>query len=527
MKSTISLIVMHIVITMSLNAQSFTQTITICNLGYTATCEIQADNSLKVEIKDGLNGSKKESNTITTDNLEVFASNFAALFKKVNTSCSDDGSIVSAGRNFFLSFKTSLADSSSPVAGIFKVYDKIKLQKKVDSNKAKYEDEDKEYKIEKVQVEINNGYIENIEAFINVNGKIYTYTTAIPVGISSVRNFTTYESVQLFENSDPFKSAYSVRLGRLINYEYKYAVDRRDYSPQDTAFTILGGQAVTLHKQKTNKLFEARIFTDFVGLKEEKPNGLIQTEISKRININSVQHLLKWKPLYNIVKSYGLFQHISPTITFSKIEQHNKGLLLGDMDSIRFNPGTIDTSRFEKTFHRYVTALDLYQYQSFSAGAVVNLFFLSNHDLKYTLYINMGGRFGITPVIDSLTEIEGTTITKTGYANTFNVNSIQFYPEFSLTFLPEERFNFSITDRMIYITPVNPNIQELSFYKYDYGTLTSKTDKWINSIELLMTIQTNPNSKLFARLKFNSAMKNINNNFAQIQVGYSTYILGK
>lgn len=537
------LLIVFITITGILNAQTFTQTFTICSTTFNAKCEIVPGNRLRTEITNGLNANATVPfDTIFTDDIDVFALNFQNLFKQLNiAACSaqDNDAIVSIGRKFYLGFRASLADSATPVAGVFSIKKEITLRRK-DINRSTKTISGAEattYKIDKVQVEINNGYIENIKAYVNIDDVIHYFISAIPIGVSSVGNFKKYNKLQIFEMySEPFfrlnckkcdSTQFYFYLGDLIDYDYQYGVDRRDYSPQDTSFTISGGQAIILHKQKTNKLFEAHIYTDFIGLNEEKPNGLIQTEVSKRININSVQHLIKWPVIYSVVKSVGIFQYISPSLTYSKIEQHNKRLLLGDLDSIRFKPGFVDTSTFKKAYHRYVTAIDLYQYQSFSAGAELNFFYLSNHDLKYTLYINVGGRFGITPVADSLTNIHNDTITKTGYVNEMNVNTLQFYPEFKLTFLPEERFNFSITDRIIYVKPVNPVIQELSFQKIDNSRLTAKTDRWINSIELLMTIQTNANSKLFGRIRFNSAMRNSNNNFAQVQVGYSTYILGK
>jgi hypothetical protein len=321
-----------------------------------------------------------------------------------------------------------------------------------------------------------------------------------------------------------FDSSYSVLLGDLINYDYYLGVDRRDYSPKDDTITLMGKQASILHKEATNRLFEAHIYTDFIGLNEDKPNGLIQTEVSKRINLNTKQHLSKpW--FYWLARSRGGFQYIEPTITLSKLEQHNKRLLLGDLDSIRFNPGSNDTSKFGKK-HRYVTALDLYQYQTFSGGFDLNIGYWNNHDIKYAIYLNAGVRLGITSVTDSLTTVSQNTIAKTGQVRDFSINTFQFYPSLIFTFLPEERFNLSLKEQVMYIKALNTAVQPLYFDKLDETKAVFKNSSWLNMLELLMTIQVSANSKMFGRLKFNSDLHNAQNNFAQVQVGYSTYILG-
>ena len=310
-----------------------------------------------------------------------------------------------------------------------------------------------------------------------------------------------------------------------MSYDYKLEVDRRDYSPKNQSLILDGGTSKILYKAPTNKLFEAHIFTDFIGLNEDKPNGLVQTEVSKRINTNSVQHPIN-SFLSGLIKSYGIFQYIIPSVTFSKIEQHNKRLLLGDLDSIRNNPGANDTSKFNHNLHRYSTALDLYQHESFSAGWDGNILFFNNNDLKYSFDINFGVRFGITQVTDSVVSPTGNTGVKPNIVNNYSINTMQIYPEIILKFLPEERFNLGLSDRVIYFKPFNPNIQLLEYDKVDNAKIYTKKATWINSVQMLMTIQVNENSKLFGKVKFNSEWNNAKNNFAQIQIGYSTYILG-
>lgn len=534
-------------------AQTHTEAFTACQNSYTTTCELQNTNVIKVSVTDGLDDSKTKEYTIVTNDLDVFAQKFLLAFKTVNSTCAEDDKVLTFARLLYFNFRASIAgDSSQPIAGLFTVKKYSFLQmdywaKENGSLKSKMESgvSPKKYKIKKVTAEINDGYIENLKAYIEFPDGIHYFSVPYPIGITSIANFKKYKDAKLFDqNSNVFLKKPSKRvwqakpdgtlwerfyvfLSDIIDYDYYLGVNRRDFSPANMTIDINGGESLMLHKDETHKLFEAHIFADFIGLKEDKPNGLLQTTLAKRINTNTRQRLSRsW--FYRLFESYGAFQYVAPTITISKLEEHNKHLILGDLDSIRSNPGLTDTSKFNRSANRFTTGLQLYQHQSFSAGADVNLFYLNNHELKYNLYFNAGIRLGITPVRDSLTSLEGNNITKTGFIREYNINSFQFIPQVVLNFLPEERFNFSISEKLVYLKPLNQTLQVFSFDNDNISKFNPSRASWLNVFEMLMTIQLNQNgnSKLFGRVRLNSDWKNINNNFSQIQIGYSTFILG-
>jgi hypothetical protein len=516
------------------NAQSHIETYSTCDSSFTIKCEPQNDNSIQVSILVG-NATKVKYN-IWTDNMEVFAKAFQQKFKDssgVSDSCgrADSSALLVYGRKLFLNYLASL-QNISPNAGIFKVKDSLKLhQKYIDSTgKLVSAETDEKYKISRLQAEITDGYLENIIAYItNKNGLTIRFTMTYPMGMSSVNNFKKYFGREVYDlMSSPFVTStpqFFITLSDLIDYDYYLGVKRRDYSPKDTVLDMQGNTSTTLHKEETNKLFEADVFTDFEGLNESNPNGLVQTEISKRININTVQYLSP-KRLYFLLGSYGYAQYIAPVVSISKLEQHNKRLNVLDLDSVRLNPGSTDTSLFNRHYHRFADALALYQYQWFSGGVDFNLFYINNHDLKYNLYLNVGGRLGFTQITDSLTSISSSGITKTGLVNQYSVSTLQFAPQIVFNWFPEERFYFSISQKWMYFKPMSSMVQMVSYDKNDPTKIIPKSSTWINITELMMSIQMNPNNKLFGRLRYNWEAGNGKNNFAQIQVGYATYILG-
>jgi hypothetical protein len=520
-------------------AQTHTETIAGCAGNFIVTSETQTDKSYKITVTDAADPTKSVVYPIKTTDLDVFAtalkdkviSLMSAAVAGACTPAQTDALTV-AGKKFYFALIASNTNddpNAIPIAGTIRIKDQANVYvKKAGDND--YGTSANQYKVQKVQIEINNGFIENIRAYILISGTVYYFNNIYGMGFTSVTNFKDLSEARLYEtNSSPYlgksKLGFYLKLSGLLDYDYDLELDRRDYSPANIKVTIKGGDSQKLYKLATNKLFEAKIYTDFMGLSENKPNGLVQTEVNKTINLNTIQHL---SPifLYPFFKSFGFFQTISPVINISKIEQHNRNLILNDLDSLRLHPGKNDTTLLNSSKHRYTTALALYQYQSYSFGFDLNILNLTNHDLKYTLNFNLGARLGITSLTDSLTKIADGKISKTGFVSNFTVNTLQLAPSATITFLPEERFNFSISDVLLMVKPVGNNFQLLSFDRATNQKATYPVKTWLNTVELQMAIQVNPNSKLFARGRLISELHNINNNFSQIQVGYSTYILG-
>ena len=530
-----------LIISINLLAQSHTESFSTCGKTFQITCEAQLDNSIKVTIKDGIKDSVKVQYSIWTRDMDVFSNFFQQHFSdsiNVLDSCknAEKNNWIAYGRQLLQNYLTSL-QNTSPISGNLKLQDSVVLHGYYLNHKNDIDTVTtvQKYKVIRLQAEINEGYLENIVAYVGKKNKIIKFTLPFPIGMTSVSNFKKYSDRELYEfKSSPFvisedstKPDFFIFLGELIDYDYSLGQRRRDYSPKDTILDMQGNSSLTLHKEETKKLFEAHIFSDFQGLNENKPNGLIQTEIKKRININSIQYLSK-RYLYWFFGSYGYFQYISPTVSISKLEQHNKKLLLSDLDSVRLNPGETDTSKFSRHYNRFANGLNLYQYQWFSAGTDFNLFYINNHELKYEIYLNIGARLGFTEVSDSLTTINSSGVKKTGFITQYTVTSFQAYPEIRFNFLPEERFSFSLSHKWIYYKLLSPTIQLTTFDPNNFSKLYYKSSTWLNTSELLMSIQMNPktNSKVFGRIRFNWESGNIRNNFSQIQIGYSTYILG-
>lgn len=530
----ISLLLSILFITSIAKSQkTYFTTYQICGKEFNVTATIGNSSMVAIKIStEGETDQQFEASRFSPDN---FTQKIRNKLAGMGATCGDVSSETSqiANQLYANIWATDVDETTKHKAADFTVKEKVGMYTE------KYRDKTSQtvdsYQVKKVQVEISDGYVENIQVFLQDPyhpdvQKIFTNLYSI--GISSRQNIKDFKKVHLYSlASPPFVTkkdtiSHSILLADLVDYIPTLAVQRRDYSPADMVFETHGGSSLELEKEKTNKLFQANIYTDFIGLREDKPNGLIQTEVSKRINTNTIQYLVKSPLIYRFIRSIGYFQYISPVVTLSKIEQQNKYLILNDLDSVRRRSKPEDTAKLNKDLNRYASAIKLLQYQSFSGGLDFNLFAFSNHDLKYSVCVNVGGRIGITPVRDSLTKVESGKIVKTGFTNDYTINTLQFYPSLAISWLPEERFSLTLSDKLVYVKPLNNTIQMLGWEKDDQEKFIVKNGAFINMIELQMALNVSEKGKMFARMRLNSEFNQAKGNFLQVQLGYAINILG-
>jgi hypothetical protein len=413
--------------------------------------------------------------------------------------------------------KESLSDA--PISGKLKISLQTKLYK--GNFKKEFKEEPNPVIIKDIEIEFYEGCIETIKVIGEIQDSIskrdVRFENKFGIGFSTRRNYGRLQKIALLDAK--FGSDYFIKLGDLLDYDYKVRPMTRDFSPANQVIISYGGQNIDLHKEETSKLFEAIVFSDFLGFDKDKPNGLIQIEVAKRINLNSLRHQTGTKLSY---QGAGWFQFVRPTITISKIEENNRFL----------QPQTHDftfktTSGTDSLKQGIVTSpIQILYHQNLLLGLDLNILFHENSGLKYHFYLNGGFRFGRTAIRDSSRTLNAQNqIEKTGLVNEFGINYFTFFPEVILQFLPEERFSVLVSDRLQYFLPAfgEPELKTVNKdLKFD-----KKTSKWINSIEVLVSVKTGQNGKLFARWRFNNQLGNIRQNFNQVQLGYSFYILKK
>jgi hypothetical protein len=184
------------------------------------------------------------------------------------------------------------------------------------------DDNTKINKLEKVSVEISfyGGFIEKIQLQGSINDIPLTFNNKYSIGISSTKNirqlniyslfsdntFNTSEINAMMENDvskldeeqegSNDKKSLKVNVSDIIRYVKKVDVNANDVSPVPQLLILDNNQKQSkLYREETSKLFEAVVYTDFLGLfDEDNPNGIIQTEINKRFNLNTKRTDTKW-----------------------------------------------------------------------------------------------------------------------------------------------------------------------------------------------------------------------------------------
>ena len=229
------------------------------------------------------------------------------------------------------------------------------------------------------------------------------YRNYHPIGLSALSDVETMWEIKL-RNLHNRNDEYDLELRSLIKYKPHPNSNSDDYSPKDSVYRIIKDISGSLpktrvfYKEKTKYLFVGRIFSDFIGMGEDEPNGLIQTEISKKVILNSQE------------KYYVIGNSINVDLTLSKIESNNRDLTIVDSTT---------------------SSLQLFQYSFLHAGLDLNLLKVDIPRYKLVLSYNFGAGFYWT----SLTFEDSASFSKSSYA---------FRNTFKIEFRPDSRWGFDV-----------------------------------------------------------------------------------
>ncbi len=382
-------------------------------------------------------------------------------------------------------------------------------------------------------VVFENGYVSNIQInALDKNNKPYVFQNIYPIPLQSQWDIEALKYIKLYEKHS--KNLY-VRLVEVFDYNKEVDLARRDYSPQDTVIELSFNDTVNkfdVHKEPGFRFFNIAVFSDLVGIGEENPNGLVQTEISRKFNL--VSRRLQWskKGL-----NFSGLNFITPMLTTSKIENKQK-YLISEMlfDSTTFVNDSTSLLPLDEKLNTYsrrtITTLQLYRYQVFSVGFNLNIVTVDAPNFKSTFYLNSGLYYGRTLVRDSLMDYNATdtTFSANGLVNNIGINTIQFQPTFTWQIFGDGRAGLSLSNSIILFKAftdkynIAGNTRDI---KNDNGTYNfGKQNLMINSFEFFGWFKPSKRDygKLFLRYRFNSELGFGNapkHNFHQLQLGYS------
>jgi hypothetical protein len=159
--------------------------------------------------------------------------------------------------------------------------------------------------IERVEAETDDGALKNVSVYMADpndvrNGKLtprepLIFKNQFPISMSGKFDYEKFSSIKLY----CFNCEGIEGLSRYINlmdfgvFDIVYEPNKEDYSPQNMKFFATPSHPIVeLRKEQRARLLEVAAFTDFVGLDRNEPNGLLQFEARRRINLNTKYRLL-------------------------------------------------------------------------------------------------------------------------------------------------------------------------------------------------------------------------------------------
>ncbi len=504
-------------------------------------------NNYEIIVEDKISTPNKSGSfTTTLDVLNLFSNDFVNTF---NTKIAPVPLIGAALTNLqsksselFFSMQVvarMMEDVTlDPVAGKINVKDRISVDyyyfDKADK-KSKFETSSNKFiKIKSVQIQFENSFIENvkvlaefeqdfeIERYENVKIKIekgeeLKFENFYPIGFSSKSNYSNLDYYLKEKNT---QLDIYFKLDKLISYNQNHRLRTRDYSPRDEVIVIIPPvKDYELKKETSSKVLDVVVYSDFVGLKADKPNGLIQMEVSKEIPIHSRRY-----PFINTRSlNWGFLNYSKIGFTIVNIQEDKRRYEVPSLNEVINN---------ELVRTRFISTKDLKNFNSLSIGGDLNLFLLDIPDAKSTIFIDGGFRFNVVALSDSL-DILNTAgeIAKSGVIHESEVSVWEYYPEIKLQFFPEERFGINFIYRQHYLRlnkesgDLNMDIIQVAERDNFTNTGIRKESNWMRSFEINANLELSSNSVFFLRFRTNSLVGNSNEEFNQWQLGYSFDLL--
>jgi len=372
--------------------------------------------------------------------------------------------------------------------------------------------------IQKVSLQFERGYLERIQVWVSNDYRSDIYENIYAIGMSSINNLKAFNTTCLFIRKSAKNNGSSdyIMLSDVIgNYDNFLALFTRDYSPGDTEINYvdpLSNPCLILKKERLVNRFDTKIYTDFAGLKEGSPNGLVQLDASRRFNLNNFRDQIKGSR-----SDFGFFDNITVFGAITKVEQKERRLMLRNENAI-LNNKIVSPS--------YVSTLDLRQYENASIGADMNLGLFDYPDGKFTMFLNLGLRYGHTPLEDSIRTLKNNRPDTPGLAMNLEAHSFTWQPKLSVEFFAERRVGLILSYQYNMARYYTNNAFKpiMSYGKSDLVALPlEKYAGKYHMYELFLRIETSRanNGRMFLRARYFMQRGDVNTFFPQVQLGYA------
>ena len=404
-----------------------------------------------------------------------------------------------------------------------------------------------EMKIDSVQIEFNDGSIENMQVIGNLKNskQVLKFSNVGPIGFTSKTEIEDLDKRRLFANPGN-DYIYSISAGQVIkDYYEKYAVDRRDYSPRNQIATI-SRKRIDPQLQKTclqnnedtksisdsifvkdvfkefsSDILTGTVFTDLNGINGTEPNGIIQTEFYKEMAIVKRRYSLN-RPLYNTKRidlnvktkrdfSFGYGSYIKPHFVISKIENENKNLVLS-LKPVTINNQT-DTIFFSST-------MTFRKHETFRVGLNFNVLYFDFPSAKTTIFADYSFYGALIPIIKPVSESQPAP-------QKFTTNAIEHGLTLSAEFFTDERYGLRISGGYNEYYVFNDQFTQVGDPRKFMANnqmednLKGRSRYWRANFLAYLKPNSDGKGKIFFRYSYYMPHNHADLSWSQIQLGYA------
>ncbi len=320
-------------------------------------------------------------------------------------------------------------------------------------------------------------------------------------------------------------------LGDFLKYEYLLVNFRRDYSPKNDTFKLKESvRKLKVKKTKTFKILKAKVYTDFIGLANNSPNGIFQTEVAKKIPLITKRLVTKKRILKKIrsknshFMNFGFLSFINPNISITKFESKDKLMPINYLDRLvneKYKP------------IKYQSTVSILRHEVFNVGVDLNLLLLDIPRWKVTFSINSGYKHGITAAKDSIRHFNASerVYEYTSQMNRRNLYTNRVYGEAKAEFFSDERFGFDLFWRSNWLFLADNEILQVQNNQAFLILKTPFEERDNNIHQTGMEIFFRPfegrSGYAYFRSAYNVHRNYWRTNFLEVQLGYSFYVLGR
>lgn len=343
----------------------------------------------------------------------------------------------------------------------------------------------KKFTIDSLQIEFNDSNIKNIKIVAHDSlRRIYIFHNPFPVPVSSFKELQLLDGYVISNNLD-----HVMPLRNLMRYDPELSLEGQDYSPDNAVYHYnFSKPTLAVHKENLSRVLDARIYTDFLGVNKDNPNGLLQFEIGKKINRRAKRIELYGKLRKSLYPLCGvsLNSYVYPYFTFTKIEQNNKF----------FGP-THDTDT--------INTIDLIRYGDLFAGTKIGLMTLEAPNSKTIFSLELTpqiSRFNYETLVGS-DSIPTDTVSRHDLVFAVLVG-------FNIRLLPDSRYGLTFTAFTNYM-----NLQS--------DRLAQSNDKYLLGLGMEGFIKAGSElrNKLFFRVRYFTTYHAPNKTLLQLQFGWA------